>query len=326
MRLADLIESTLPTWPPLGVSLQTLQALRGAASARVGAGAGSGLESPAAGQGAPHAFGAAVAALGLAAAARKPCRAPKAALAATALAPEATFAVGDAVEVFGLESAMGKAMNGQRGVVTQWMQDKGRFQVKLSDGKTPNLKASNLMKVGTKVPAAASQSGTIAELTPLGEGKAVEIIGLKSGMGKVMNGQRGVITKWMPAKGRYQIQMFNGHTINLKPSNLTSPDVTAGAGAAAPAGAVSQCICVPDTHFAWEALTCKGPRGNADKGSPVEYSLPLYNHNTVSVGSWACTEGGFPGSSAVSKKDLPRCAFRVDIASIVQVRFDLPDP
>lgn len=46
--------------------------------------------------------------------------------------------------------------------------------------------------------------------------------------------------------------------------------------------------------FARELLAPKGVRKNADVGSPADASKSLYKELTTSVGSWSCTEGGFP--------------------------------
>jgi uncharacterized cupin superfamily protein len=74
---------------------------------------------------------------------------------------------------------------------------------------------------------------------------------------------------------------------------------TAGAGIAGArdAGEPVPCVCVPDAHFSWESLTCKGPRKNPDQGSPVEYTRALCKHQATAVGSWGCTEGVFAGSA-----------------------------
>ena len=69
------------------------------------------------------------------------------------------------------------------------------------------------------------------------------------------------------------------------------------AGAPAPDEHSAGCVCVPDSHFSWEGLSCKGPRKNPDKGSPVEYTRALCKHNATAVGSWGCTEGVFAGSA-----------------------------
>jgi len=54
----------------------------------------------------------------------------------------------------------------------------------------------------------------------------------------------------------------------------------------------------PLSYFSLDKLTGKGPRANADIGAPEDFTRPLAKVNEVgcggSVGSWACTEGGWP--------------------------------
>merc|ERR1711933_557590 len=56
----------------------------------------------------------------------------------------------DIVEVFGLESAVGQELNGQRGIVLQYIENKNRFQVRVatSGGKAKSVlvKSDNLRK------------------------------------------------------------------------------------------------------------------------------------------------------------------------------------
>lgn len=54
------------------------------------------------------------------------------------------------VEVFGLQSEAGKAMNGQRGVATAVDKEKGRIEVKLTKDKKVSLKPENLLLVNVK--------------------------------------------------------------------------------------------------------------------------------------------------------------------------------
>jgi len=168
-----------------------------------------------------------------------PAPTPKAAaLAATALdaAKPATFAAGDAVELFGLESDWGKALNGQRGVITGWLEEKGRFEVQLSNGNFINLKPGNLTKVEQQASALFMKVEQKVEqvqgwlnhvfLTDgkkpatLVAGEVLEIFGLESDQGKALNGQRGMITGWLEEKGRFEVQLNNGNPVNVRPGNL----------------------------------------------------------------------------------------------------------
>ena len=60
---------------------------------------------------------------------------------------------GDAVEIFGLQTVGGMAMNGQRGVIRQWQGWKGRFEIRLLNGQVLGLKPDNLKRVGQQSPA-----------------------------------------------------------------------------------------------------------------------------------------------------------------------------
>lgn len=50
------------------------------------------------------------------------------------------FGEGDVVEVSGLESEMGRGLNGQRGVVTLRLLEKERLKVRFADGRHANLR------------------------------------------------------------------------------------------------------------------------------------------------------------------------------------------
>lgn len=55
--------------------------------------------------------------------------------------------LGDKVEIFGLESASGKQMNGEKGTIQTYVECTSRFQVKLSEEKTVSLKPENLKRL-----------------------------------------------------------------------------------------------------------------------------------------------------------------------------------
>jgi len=57
------------------------------------------------------------------------------------------FVPGDLVEVSGLESEAGRDLNGQKGTITQYVEEKGRYEVRLLPRKLVNLKPENLSKV-----------------------------------------------------------------------------------------------------------------------------------------------------------------------------------
>jgi uncharacterized cupin superfamily protein len=60
------------------------------------------------------------------------------------------------------------------------------------------------------------------------------------------------------------------------------------------------------SSFALDLLESKGPRDNADVGQPHEASRPLVDElgGTVSVGSWWCSEGGWPSLSPRSTTEV----------------------
>ena len=68
--------------------------------------------------------------------------------------------------------------------------------------------------------AARALDAAAANLQKFAVGDAVEVCGLTSEKGRVMNAKRGVITLKLKEKGRFEIQMPDGVLINLKPSNL----------------------------------------------------------------------------------------------------------
>lgn len=53
---------------------------------------------------------------------------------------------GDVVEVHGLQSASGQALNGKSGLITKWDETKGRFQVELGMANLQSLKPDNLKR------------------------------------------------------------------------------------------------------------------------------------------------------------------------------------
>jgi len=57
---------------------------------------------------------------------------------------DGTFKVGDRVEVQGLQSESGSKLNGQVGHITEYLVDKGRFQVQLEDADAVSIKPANL--------------------------------------------------------------------------------------------------------------------------------------------------------------------------------------
>eukprot|EP00411_Alexandrium_monilatum_P021036 CAMPEP_0175223464 /NCGR_PEP_ID=MMETSP0093-20121207/21347_1 /TAXON_ID=311494 /ORGANISM="Alexandrium monilatum, Strain CCMP3105" /LENGTH=370 /DNA_ID=CAMNT_0016517071 /DNA_START=42 /DNA_END=1154 /DNA_ORIENTATION=+ len=118
--------------------------------------------------------------------------------------------VGDSVEVCGLESESGKLLNGQRGVITQRVEDTGRFQVGfISPEKVVNLKPENLTR------------------PPLGPRDTVLAVGLESESGMLLNGQKGFITMHVEETGRFEVQF---KLVKLGAEHLTKVDVALSPG------------------------------------------------------------------------------------------------
>ena len=58
--------------------------------------------------------------------------------------PVLDFLIGSAVEAHGLFSAAGSQLNGQRGKISGYDADSGRYMVRFGDGSCKKLKADNL--------------------------------------------------------------------------------------------------------------------------------------------------------------------------------------
>jgi len=120
------------------------------------------------------------------------------------------LAPGDFVQVGGLESESGQALNGQRGHVVKYIEATGGFQVNLEAERLFNLKADNVAR------------------PPLGKGDSVEIQGLESESGKLLNGQRGVLLGDLE-EGRFKVGLLDPEkVVSVRPENLTRPPLGPG--------------------------------------------------------------------------------------------------
>ena len=143
--------------------------------------------------------------------------------------------VGDAVEIHGLTSAQGEKLNYQRGVVSAWLEDKGRFKLVVPNHPPVNITPEHLRRVqcqdeDTRPEVAAPASPILSDPSdaeknagasrPLALGDAVEIIGLKSTRGQALNGQHGVTTAWLEEKSAFEITLSGGRKGHLRPANL----------------------------------------------------------------------------------------------------------
>mmetsp|Transcript_159444 Transcript_159444/g.487897 ORF Transcript_159444/g.487897 Transcript_159444/m.487897 type:complete len:369 (+) Transcript_159444:54-1160(+) len=179
------------------------------------------------------------------------------------------FEIGDNVEVTGLESETGRKLNGQIGVISSWNQETGRFDVRFGLEKEVALKPANLKKPNlvagdcVQVSGLESESGKTlngqkghitsyveeedcyqvcfeperrlnlkpenVERPPMGIGDGVEVFGLESESGKLLNGLKGVITARTEDTGRFQVGFMDPEkVVSLRPENLKRPDVGPG--------------------------------------------------------------------------------------------------
>mmetsp|Transcript_2593 Transcript_2593/g.6627 ORF Transcript_2593/g.6627 Transcript_2593/m.6627 type:complete len:690 (+) Transcript_2593:121-2190(+) len=97
-----------------------------------------------------------------------------AAAAAAAAAAIEPLKPGDQVEVFGLQSAAGKGLNGKTGMITKFDQAKGRFQVEMGQANMQSFKPENLRRsskmgsgVGSVPPPGDDYKGSTAGYTLL---------------------------------------------------------------------------------------------------------------------------------------------------------------
>lgn len=128
--------------------------------------------------------------------------------AAPAPAGGASWKAGDEVQICGLASEQGRPLNGKAGVIKAYSDEKGRFEVELTDGKVVFAKAANL------------QPPAVAEEAPLQAGDRVEIFGLASESGSKLNGREGVISEFVADKERFKVELSPGEVVSLKPANL----------------------------------------------------------------------------------------------------------
>merc|ERR1712226_1230281 len=84
----------------------------------------------------------------------------------------------------------------------KYLEESGRFQVCLEPEKAVSLKLENLRR------------------PCLGPGDSVEVSGLESESGKLLNGQRGIVTAFVAETGRFQVRFELDKVVNLKPENI----------------------------------------------------------------------------------------------------------
>lgn len=107
------------------------------------------------------------------------------------------FVYGDGVEV------IGKRLRGQKGAVSK-VSSENEVQIQLADGKVETLKAQELRAM---------------DFHPV---DCVEAFGLTSESGRSLNGKIGIVTRFVPESGRFEVS-FPQSKVNLRPENLRKP-------------------------------------------------------------------------------------------------------
>lgn len=123
--------------------------------------------------------------------------------------PGQKLVVGQWVEVHGLTSEAGQALNGLGGKVKEFHLEKQRYDVALDgEGRVISVRFENLKILGDDV-------------SKLPIGGTVAVHGLTSESSRVLNGKLGRIISFNYAKGRYMLELQNiRNRKNIKPANL----------------------------------------------------------------------------------------------------------
>ena len=134
------------------------------------------------------------------------------------------MSIGERVELGGLQGFPAE-LNGQRGVIKAFDAAAGRLKVQLMDGRGPfSVKPENCFAVPSQEeegrnPAAAEQQTPPATASPAVAfvGRRVELRGLNSK--PELNGQRGVVTKFLAAAERFAVQLDGRELRRLQPTS-----------------------------------------------------------------------------------------------------------
>eukprot|EP00440_Ansanella_granifera_P075954 gb/GFBE01082425.1/.p1 GENE.gb/GFBE01082425.1/~~gb/GFBE01082425.1/.p1 ORF type:complete len:560 (+),score=126.55 gb/GFBE01082425.1/:1-1680(+) len=123
------------------------------------------------------------------------------------------FSVGSAVEIHSLQSEAGSKFNGCVGIVTQINAD-GRCAVKLQGSDSiPVVRPLNLRK--------ASAAGGSCDTDNLDRAPVIEIVGLSSERGRLLNGMLGCSVGRPKSGERLLVKVFaTGQKVSLKAANL----------------------------------------------------------------------------------------------------------
>jgi len=139
---------------------------------------------------------------------------------------------GSRVEIFGLESESGKALNGQVGHIAGFLEEKGRYQVTLAPDKVVSLKPDNLKQLPAESgPKPESAGGADASGHVFQAGERVEVSGLESEAGRKLNERVGITKEFLVDKGRWTIEMEDTkEVVSVRPANLSFVDKAADEG------------------------------------------------------------------------------------------------
>lgn len=139
---------------------------------------------------------------------------------------------GSRVEIFGLESESGKALNGQVGHIAGFLEEKGRYQVTLAPDKVVSLKPDNLKQLPAESgPKPESAGGADASGHVFQAGERVEVSGLESEAGRKLNERVGITKEFLVDKGRWTIEMEDTkEVVSVRPANLSFVDKVADEG------------------------------------------------------------------------------------------------
>lgn len=154
---------------------------------------------------------------------------------------ESVLKPGCLVEIFGLESETGKTMNGKRGIIAAHLEEKGRFEVELGPGKKTSLKPCNLRRVEVK--SRWKDAGAVDENTGATQsenlafklGQRVEVFGLESDGGRALNGKKGLVTKYLAERDRFQVELGLPTLQSIRPQNLRAVDAAPASATGEPA-------------------------------------------------------------------------------------------
>eukprot|EP00931_Biecheleriopsis_adriatica_P074428 TRINITY_DN48486_c0_g1_i1.p1 TRINITY_DN48486_c0_g1~~TRINITY_DN48486_c0_g1_i1.p1 ORF type:complete len:510 (+),score=81.64 TRINITY_DN48486_c0_g1_i1:47-1531(+) len=174
------------------------------------------------------------------------------------------------------------------------------LDVRLTDGSICNVSTVDIQNASACKPstptAAAQIASAVAPTDATDElqfqpGQRVTILGPPA-----LAGKQGDIVGPGP-NDAFAVRLDSGSVFNILENELKDASLSTSPTAVTEPIATESCpptYWAPASYFGWDQLVSKGPRGDADKGSPCCSSRVLFKGAASSVGAWTCTEGGFP--------------------------------